>query len=234
MRVREIAQARVRYGYRKIRVLLNREGWNVGKDLVYRLYKEEGPMLKRMKLAGKRKAVRQRQEKLTATAPNQAWSMDFVADQVQNGTRFRSLTIIDVFTREAVGIEVGQSLKGEDVVRTLNRLKQDRGVPKVLFCDNGSEFTSQTMDLWAYQNAAKIDFSRPGKPTDNAFVESFNGTFRAECLDTHWFLDLKEAKQLIEAWRREYNESRPHASLKDRTPSEFVKESAASRALLAT
>ena len=134
--------------------------------------------------SGPHRAVRQRQEKLTATAPNQAWSMDFVADQVQNGTRFRSLTIIDVFTREAVGIEVGQSLKGEDVVRTLNRLKQDRGVPKVLFCDNGSEFTSQTMDLWAYQNAAKIDFSRPGKPTDNAFVESFNGTFRAECLDT--------------------------------------------------
>ena len=90
------------------------------------------------------------------------------------------------------------------------------------------------MDLWAYQNAAKIDFSRPGKPTDNAFVESFNGTFRAERLDTHWFLDLKEAKQLIEAWRREYNESRPHASLKDRTPSVFAKESAASRALLAT
>ena len=220
MRIREIAQARVRYGYRKIRVLLNREGWNVGKDLVYRLYKEEGLMLKRMKPAGKRKAVRQRQERLTATAPNQAWSMDFVADQLGNGTRFRSFTIIDVFTREAVGIEVGQSLKGEDVVRTLNRLKQDRGVPKVFFCDNGSEFTSQAMDLWAYHNAAKIDFSRSAPSGPNVW--------------THWFIDLKEAKQLIEAWRREYNESRPHASLKDRTPSEFAKESAASRALLAT
>ncbi len=103
-----------------------------------------------------------------------------------------------------------------------NRLRLERGVPKVLFCDNGSEFTSQAMDLWAYRNGVKIAFSRPGKPTDNAFVESFNGMFRSECLDTHWFLDLKEARQLIEAWRREYNESRPHASLDDRTPSEFA------------
>jgi putative transposase len=231
MRIREIAQARVRYGYRKIRVLLNREGWDVGKYLVYRLYTEEGLSLKRMKPAGKRKAARQREERFKPTGPDEAWSMDFVADQLQDGSRFRSLTIVDVFTREAVAVEVGQSLKGNDVVRTLNRLKLDRGVPKVLFCDNGSEFTCQAMDLWAYRNGAKIDFSRPGKPTDNAFVESFNGTFRAECLDTHWFMDLKEAKQLIESWRREYNESRPHASLGDRTPSEFARESAASRAL---
>ena len=174
MRTREIAQARVRYGYRKIRVLLNREGSDVGKYLVYRLYKEEGLMLKRMKPAGKRKASRQREEKLKATAPDQAWSMDVVSDQLQDGTRFRSLTIVDVFTREAVAIDGGQSLKGQDVVQTLNRLKSSRGVPKVLFCDNGSEFTRQVMDLWAYRNGVKIDFSRPGKPTDNAFVESFN------------------------------------------------------------
>ncbi len=160
--------------------------------------------------------------------------MDFVMDQLQDGTRFRALTIVDVHTREAVAIEAGQSLKGDDVVRTLNRLKLDRGVPKVLFCDNGSEFTSQAMDLWAYRSGAKIDFSRPGKPTDNAYVESFNGTFRSECLDTHWFADLKEAKQLIEAWRQEYNESRPHRSLGDRTPSEFASQIAASRDLTAT
>ena len=160
--------------------------------------------------------------------------MDFVMDQLQDGTRFRALTIVDVYTREAVAIEAGQSLKGDDVVRTLNRLKLDRGVPKVLFCDNGSEFTSQAMDLWAYRHSAKIDFSRPGKPTDNAFVESFNGTFRCECLDTHWFLDLKEARHLIEAWRKEYNDSRPHASLADRTPSEFASQYAASRVLAET
>ncbi len=120
--------------------------------------------------------MQHREEKFKPTAPMEAWSMDFVADQLQDGTRFRSLTIVDVYTREAVAIEVGQSLKGDDVVRTLNKLKLERGVPKVLFCDNGSEFTSHAMDLWAYQNGAKIDFSRPGKPTDNAFVESFNGT----------------------------------------------------------
>jgi putative transposase len=205
MRIREIAQARVRYGYRKNRVLLNREGWEVGKYLVYRLYTEEGISLKRMKFAGKRKAARRREKRFRPTEQDQAWSMDFVADQLQDGTRFRSLTIVDVYTCEEVAIEVGQSLKGDDVVRTLNRLKLDRGLPKVLFCDNGSEFTSQAMDLRAYQNGAKIDLSRPGKPTDNAFVESFNGTFRAECLDTHWFSDLKEAKRLIESWRREYN-----------------------------
>src|SRR5271168_5195604 len=224
MRIREIAQSRVRYGYRKIRVLLNREGWDVGKYLVYRLYTEEGLTLKRMKPAGKRKAARTRKDRIKPTAANETWSMDFVMDQLQDGTRFRALTIVDVYTREAVAIEVGQSLRGDDVVRTLNRLKQDRGVPKVLFCDNGSEFTSHAMDLWAYQNGAKIDFSRPGKPTDNAFVESFNGTLRSECLNTHWFMNLKEARQLIAAWREEYNHSRPHASLDDRTPSEIASQ----------
>ncbi len=141
----------------------------------------------------KRKAVRHREERFIATAPNQAWSIDFVADQLQDGTRFRALTIVDVYTRESVAIEVGQRLKGDDVVRVLNRANRQRGVPKLLFCDNGSEFTSQAMDLWAYQNGMKIDFSRPGKPTDNAFVESFNGTFRAECLNAHWFGTLAEA-----------------------------------------
>lgn len=231
MRIREIAQSRVRYGYHKIHVLLNREGWNVGKYLVYRLYKEEGLALKR-RPQRKRNAVRNREERFIATAPNQAWSIDFVADQLQDGTRFRALTIVDVYTRESVAVEPGQSLKGEDVVRVLNRAKQQRGVPKLLFCDNGSEFSSQAMDLWAYQNGIKIDFSRPGKPTDNAFVESFNGTFRAECLNAYWFGSLAEVKKLTEAWRQEYNESRPHRSLW--TPGEFASQYAASRVLTTT
>jgi putative transposase len=134
-----------------------------------RVSSEEGLALK--------KRPRHREERFIATAPNQAWSIDFVADPLQDGKRFRALTILDVYTREGVAIEAGQSLKGEDVVRVLNRVKPQRGVPKFLFCDNGSEFSSQAMDLWAYQNGMKIDFSRPGKPTDNAFVESFNGTF---------------------------------------------------------
>jgi putative transposase len=180
-----------------IRVLLNREGWKVDKDLVYRLYKEEGLGL-RKRPAGRRRAVVHRQERFKPTGPNQVWAMGFVSDQHCDGRRFRSLTIVDIYTRESLPIEVGQSLKGEDVVRVLNRIKLERGVPKVLFCDNGSEFTVQMMDLWAYRNGVKIGFSRPGKPTDNAFCESFNGTFRAECLDTNWFQILTEAKHIIE------------------------------------
>jgi putative transposase len=232
MRIREIAQARVRYGYRKIRVLLNREGWKVGKAVVCRLYREEGMALKQ-RPKRRRRAAEQRGERARTTAANQAWSLDFVADQLTDGRRFRALTVVDVFTRESVAIEVGQALKGTNVVEALNRLRFERGIPKVLFCDNGSEFTSQILDLWAYQNGVKIDFSRPGKPTDNAYVESFNGTFRAECLDTHWFGTLAEAKENIEAWRKEYNESRPHRALGERTPNEFAHEVAASRDLMA-
>ena len=185
LRIREIAKTRIRYGYRKIRVLLKREGWNVGKKLVYRLYCEEGLAL-RYKPRRRRGAATNRRERCKATMPDHVWSLDFVADQLADGRRFRALTVVDVFTRESLAIEVGQSLKGEDVAHVLNRIRAQRTTPKMLFCDNGSEFTSQILDLWAYQNGVKIDFSRPGKPTDNAFVESFNGTLRAECLDTHW------------------------------------------------
>jgi transposase InsO family protein len=122
----------------------------------------------------------------------------------------RALTIVDVFTRESLAIEAGQSLKGADVVRVLSRICLKRTTPKTLFCDNGSEFTSQAMDLWAYHASVQIDFWRPGKPTDNAYVESFNGTLRSECLDAHWFATLAEARQEIEASPQEYNESRPH------------------------
>ena len=163
-----------------------------------------------------------------ASGPNQVWSLDFVADQLADGRRFCALTAMDVYTRESLAIEPGQSLKGEDVVRVLQRIQKDRGGPKRLFCDNGSEFSSRVLDLWAYQNRVRIDFSRPGKPTDNAHIESFNGTFRNECLNTHWFTTLGEAKQSIEAWRREYNKSRPHRALGERTPNEFAHQIAAS------
>lgn len=167
LRIREIAQARIRYGYRKIRVLLKREGWNVGKKLVYRLYREEGLAL-RHKPRRRRRAAANRRERSKATAPNQAWGLDFVADQLTDGRRFRALTVVDVFTRECLAIEVGQSLKGKNVVHVLSRICAQRAVPKTLYRDNGSEFTSQAMDLWAYHAGVQIDFSRPGKPTDNA------------------------------------------------------------------
>ena len=149
-------------------MLLKREGWQVGKDLVYRLYKEEGLILRKRPVRRKQTAAAQRQEKCRPTGPNQVWSLDFVSDQLVDGRRFRALTVVDIYTRESLAIEVGSALKGENVVRMLNQLKQKRGVPKFLFCDN-------------HHNQVQIDFSRPGKPTDNAFIESFNGTFRSEC-----------------------------------------------------
>jgi putative transposase len=197
---------------------------------VYRLYREEGLTL-RYKPRRRRSAVANRRERSNVTAPNQAWSVDFVADQLTDGRRFRALTVVDVFTRECLAIEVGQSLKGANVVHVLRRICAQRAAPKMVYCDNGSEFTSQAMDLWAYHAGVQIDFSRPGKPTDNAHVESFNGTPRSECLDAHWFATLAEAKQIIETWRREYNESRSHRALGERTPNEIASEFAASREL---
>ena len=226
MRMREIATVRVRYGYRKILVLLQREGWAVGKTRVSRLYREEGLALRRT-VPRKRRVAVERRERPQVTRPNQVWSLDFVADQLADGRRFRALTVMDVHTRESLAIEPGQSLKGPDVVRVLQSIQKDRGGPKRLFCDNGSEFSSQVLDLWAYQNGVKIDFSRPGKPTDNGHIESFNGTFRDECLNTHWFTTLGDAREIIEAWRREYNESRPHRALGERTPYEFAFQIAA-------
>lgn len=228
MRIRELARARVRYGYRRIGVLLNREGWKVGRYLVYRLYKEEGLTLKKRPARRKGTAATPRQEKIRASRPNPVWSLDFVSDQLADGRRFRALTVVDIYTRESLAIEAAAGLKGADVVRVLNHLKSRRGTPKFLFCDNGSEFTGQAMDLWAHQNQVRIDFSRPGKPTDNAFIESFNATFRSECLSAHWFGSITEARQLIENWRQEYNESRPHRALAQRTPSEFARQIALS------
>lgn len=198
----------MRYGYRRIHVLLKREGWQLGKNQAYRLYSEEQLQL-RSKLPKRRKMVVTRQAKIKSTRPNEAWSMDFVADQLANGMKFRTLTIVDVFSKEALA---------------LNRLAAHRGPPQYLFVDNGSEFSGQLLDLWAYHHQARIDFSRPGKPPDNCHIETFNGSFRDECLNLHWFETLEEAKAIIEDWRRDYNESRPHSTLNDLSPAEFVRQ----------
>jgi putative transposase len=145
-----------------------------------------------------------------------------VADQLANGRKIRTLTIVDLYTRECLGIEVGFTLRAENVVRAMNHLKYDRGLPKRIACDNGSEFAGGQMDLWAYTNKVTIDFSRRGKPTDNAIVESFNGRFREECLNTHWFESLEDAKEKIDGWRWDYNERRPHRSLQGLTPREYA------------
>lgn len=212
----------MRYGYRKIRVLLNREGWAVGKPLVYRLDREEGLTL-RHRPPRRRKTMVVCAYRSPVTRPNDAWSLDFVADQLVNGHRFRALTVVDVWTRESLAIEVGQRLRSEHVVQVLNRLTAQRGAPIRLWCDHGSEFCRQLVDLWADQHQGRIDFSRPGKPTDNAHVESFNATLRRECLNVHWFESLSEAQAHIETWRRESNESRSHRALQNQTPEEFAK-----------
>jgi putative transposase len=154
--------------------------------------------------------------------PNEAWSLDFIHDQLSNGQKFRALTMVDVFSRESLAIEVGQQLRGEHVVEVLSRLVRRRAAPKYLFVDNGAEFTGHLVDLWAYHHGTRIDFSRPGRPTDNAFIETFNGSLRDECLNLHWFATVAEAKAVIEAWRRDYNESRPHMALGHRTPQEYL------------
>jgi putative transposase len=221
LRMHEIAQTRVRYGYRRVHVLLRREGWGVGRNLVYRLYREEGLVLRSYRRRRRKMAVN-REGRYRAQRPHDAWSLDFVHDQLSNGQRFRALTIIDIYSREALAIEVGQRLRAEDVVAVLNRLAQKHGAPRYLFADNGAEFTGQLMDLWAYHHRVRIDFSRRGKPTDNAFIETFNGTLRDECLNLHWFDTIVQASQLIEAWRRDYNESRPHTALGNLPPAEYA------------
>ena len=150
--------------------------------------------------------------------------MDFVSDQLHYGRRFRALTVIDVFTRECLAIRVGRGLGGADVAAVLQRLGARHSPPQRLYCDNGSEFTGRLVDLWAYANKVVIEFSRPGKPTDNAYIESFNGSLRDECLNTHWFSSLADAQEKLEVWRQEYNESRPHKALDDLTPREFKAE----------
>ena len=223
-RIKEIAAVRVRYGYRRIYILLRREGWKINHKRVYRIYCKEGLNL-RSKRPRRRVAAAHRMERPEVSSIDQCWSMDFVSDNLFNGRRIRALTVVDNFSRECLAIHVGQSVVGKQVVEVMDALKRFTGrCPERIQMDNGSEFISKAMDRWAYENNVVLDFSRPGKPTDNAFVESFNGSFRDECLNIHWFLSLDDAREKIEAWRRDYNEFRPHSSLGSMTPVEFVKK----------
>ena len=221
-RIRDIATTRVRYGYRRIWVLLRCEGLRINPKRVYRLYCEEGLTLRAKRPRRHVSAAHRQPVRHLPTQPNQVWSMDFVADQLHAGTRFRALTVIDVFTRECLGIRVGQKLGGEDVIQALTAISTQRDVPKCIFCDNGSEFQGRLVDMWAYQHQVSLEFSRPGKPTDNAHIESFNGRFQDECLNTHWFSTIDDARVTIETWRREYNESRPHRSLNHLSPEQYA------------
>ena len=219
-RIQEIAERRVRYRYRRIHLLLRREGWEVNAKRVCRLYGEMGLQL-RNKAPKRRVTAKLRSDRTTAAAANDIWAMDFVHDQLFDGTKLRMLTIIDTLTRLSPAVGVRQSFRGKDVVETLERGAAEFGYPKIIRVDNGPEFVSGELDLWAYMKGVTLDFSRPGKPTDNAFIESFNGKFRAECLNANWFLSLDEAREKCEAWRRDYNEVRPHSAIGNKTPIEL-------------
>jgi putative transposase len=229
-RIREIAAMRVRFGYRRIWIALRREGMKVNHKRVRRLYREEGLNL-RIKRPRRHVSAAQRAERVPAAAPNDVWSMDFVSDALFDGRRLRALTLLDIYTREALAITVDQGIKGEQVVAVLEAIAARRGAPRRIRVDNGPEFVSNALDRWAYLHGVTLDFSRPGKPTDNAFVESFNGRLREECLNAHWFLSLEDARGKIEAWRTFYNESRPHSALGDRTPNEFARQGGVNPAL---
>jgi putative transposase len=219
-RIKEIAETRVRYGYRRIHVLLRREGWRVNAKRVWRLYREMGLQL-RNKTPKRRVQAKLREGRSGATAANEVWAMDFVHDQLFDGRKIRALTIVDTFTRLSPAIDVRQNYRGADVVATLERAAADAGLPKTIRVDNGPEFVSKELDLWAFIRGVTLDFSRPGKPTDNAYIESLNGKFRTECLNTNWFLSLDEAREKCEAWRRDYNDVRPHSSIGGKTPREL-------------
>jgi len=220
MRLRELAGARPRFGYRRLYVMLRREGWLVNHKRVYRLYGEEGLSVRTKKR--RKRASHCRVAPEPPSAPNQRWGMDFIADALDDGRRFRALTIVDVFTRECLAIEADLSLPARRVTAVLNRLAVTRGLAKIITVDNGSEFFSREMDSWAYCHGVQLDFIRPGKPVENAYIESFNGRLRDECLNAELFLTLDDAKDKLAEWKRDYNKVRPHTSLGDIPPSEFA------------
>ena len=203
--IRAIAETRVRYGYRRIHVLLCREGWEVNHKCVYRLYVEESLQI-RSKRPKRKVAAKLREDRKAPTAPNQVWSKDFLSNHLLDGSKIRVLAIVDAFSRLSPAIDVRQRYRGADVVNTLDKVTALYSVPESIRVDNGPEFIPRDLDLWAWSKAVVLDFSRPGKPTDIAFVESFNGKVRAECIDQNWFLSLDDARFKCKAYRREYNE----------------------------
>jgi putative transposase len=226
-RLRELAAERRRFGYRRLHVLLVREGWAVNHKRVYRIYQEEGLAVRRRKR--KRATAIERVPLAAPTRVDQGWSMDFMADALGNGRRFRTLNIVDEYTREAPAIAVDTSLPGARVVRVLEELKRQGRKPEWIVTDNGPEFTGKQLDQWAYDNGVRLETIRPGRPMENGYIESFNGKMREECLNENWFTDLADARERIEAWRVDYNTRRPHSALGYLTPVEFAHRATALR-----
>ena len=223
-KLRVLAAERPRFGYRRLGVMLEREGISINHKRLHRLYREEGLVLRR----------KRRQRASTATrapliAPRRAgerYSMDYMSDSLATGRSFRTLNVVDDYTRECLAIEVDTSLPGERVVRVLDRLVESGRKPEVIVLDNGPEFAGRVLDTWAVRNKVQLRFIDPGKPMQNAYIESFNARMRDECLNQHWFNSLEEAREIIEVWREDYNRERPHGSLDNQTPEQFAKRCA--------
>lgn len=216
-RLRALAEERRRFGYRRLHVLLRREGYRVNLKRVYRLYREEGLAVRRRR----RRRVARGAPLAVPTQINERWSLDFLLDALEDGRRVRLLAVVDDFTRACLAIEVDTSIGGRRVVEVLQRLIDTRGKPAVLVTDNGPEFVGRALDTWAYAQRVRLHFIEPGKPNQNAYVESFNGRLRDECLNEHWFLSLTHARHIVEAWRLDYNAVRPHSALGNVSPTEF-------------
>lgn len=215
-----IARERKRFGYRRIHIMLKKEGVRVNHKRVYRLYSESG--LKVLKRGGRKRALGSRLPIRSLNSPNERWSLDFVSDALADGRRIRILTIVDDFTRECLKMVVDTSLNSKRVIRELSSLLVNKGIPKAIISDNGTEFTSHAVLKWSQERGVDWQYIQPGKPMQNAYIESFNGKLRDECLNENWFLSLAEAKEIIERWRFDYNHARPHSSLKGLTPQQFL------------
>ena len=228
MRLKELAARRMRFGYRRLTAMLLREGLPANHKRVYRLYREEGLAMR----------IRQRRRirwsgavvKPAASQPNKRWSMDFVTDCVSGGKVIRMLTIVDDCTRECPAIEVDTSLGGMRVRRVLDRIASERGLPEAIVLDNGPEFRGRALAAWSEERGVRLEFIQPGKPVQNAYIESFNGRLRDECLNPNWFTSLSDARRKVESWRLDYNLQRPHSSLNYLPPAEFARTAVEMRA----
>lgn len=218
-RLRALAEAHPRWGVPRLVWLLRREGIADNHKRIERLYREEGLAVRRRR---RKRVAQPRVERPALTAPDERWSMDFVRDTLSSGRAFRALTLVDEFTRESLHIEVDTSLPGLRVVRVLEQLAVTRGLPTSIVVDNGPEFAGRALNAWAHRRGVALTFIQPGKPTQNCYIESFNGRLRDECLNLHWFLSLVDARRTIERWRQSYNAARPHSGLAGRTPIEFA------------
>ena len=221
-RLRKLSETRRRFGCTRLHIMLRREGFMINHKRTERLYKQEGLCLRirrRKKLASLLRTEIPKPE-----YANHIWSMDFMRDNLSDGRTVKLLSVVDEYTRKCFQIEVDTSINGVRVTKVLSEISQIQGLPEIIIIDNGPEFISNALDAWAYQRGVKLTFIRPGKPVENAYIESFNGRLRDECLNENWFLSVEHARRVVEEWRIDYNTARPHSSLGNLSPEEFIRQ----------